>query len=46
MLHLHHPLELEITVHKVLNMDIFSYTNVSLYFRRPLLTPWSRVEHF
>ncbi len=31
--------------YKVLNMDIFSYTNASIRFRRPLLTPQSSVEH-
>ncbi len=30
---------LEIMVYKVLNMDILSYTNASLHFERPLLTP-------
>ncbi len=37
--------KLEITVYKVLNMDIFSCTNTSLHFRRPLLIPRSCLEH-
>jgi len=35
-----------IIVLKVLNMDISSYKKPLLHFRRPLLTPWRRMDYF
>jgi len=37
--------KLIIRIYKVLYMD-FSYKNTSLRFKRPLLTPWSRMDYF
>jgi len=36
--------KLVILVDKVLNMDIFSYTNASLHCRKPFLTPTDQCQ--